>query len=285
MIGMTNSGNGSGISLRVRNGTLVNRPASASENTVYVVTETSIPRWTVQYSNPSSPSAGDVWIGIGWDRTSEFNIIRRNGVYIQIVSCAQYINSTWVSKDAYIYQNNAWRQFSDTYHPLIKTMTGETTFTTQIVPPQEPVFKLGNGDDAPTSGDFYGVYTQAAGVHIYSRVTSATYNPVKFYFTQPFSINGNVNTLRVVWNGEGSGNAESVDSRFGLISEIGGDWVISYREPSHSAFPRKTTDLDISAIAPGNYYFQATAKGYIYDGNRRPSSVWIEDVQFLNVTT
>lgn len=87
-------------------------PSLVFENDIAVITTDEITNWCIQAEEPTSPVEGTLWIvtrdgGYAW-----FNIGMPSApIIVHPATALQYIDSTWVSKDAYVYQNNDWMQF------------------------------------------------------------------------------------------------------------------------------------------------------------------------------
>ncbi len=89
-------------------------PDSALENTVSVVTSTEIGDVRFQKSKPSTATAGDVLFLT--DTTSNdisLSVSKRDALYVYPVSAHQWSGSSWIYKDAYVYQKKVWRKFRD----------------------------------------------------------------------------------------------------------------------------------------------------------------------------
>lgn len=79
-------------------------PATASENDIAIITDTSISSWTMSRTEPQG-TEGMVWISIGDSSQVAFNLLTENTIYVYPIRAYQYIDSTWVAKDAKSYQN------------------------------------------------------------------------------------------------------------------------------------------------------------------------------------
>ena len=88
------------------------QPENPKENTIWVNTETDISGWVLSQEEPVEPSGGLVWIGLGTASPASFNALKKGGLCCFLVSCKQYVGGAWVSKDAYLWKDGAWVQFS-----------------------------------------------------------------------------------------------------------------------------------------------------------------------------
>ena len=125
-IGRTNVGGGGGLNFSVKAyASESSLPASASENTIAVITETAITGWVADVKEPESPTDGIVWIKVGTESEVPFNALRRNVIAIYPVSVLQYTNGEFANMNAFIYQNGAWVQFSEIVTELYLYYSGE----------------------------------------------------------------------------------------------------------------------------------------------------------------
>lgn len=89
-------------------------PASASANSVAVITETPITSWILSATKPENASAGMVWIMFSVSGKVSFNALAKNAIMICPVSVYQYVSGAWVKKDSMIYQGG-WVEFGALY--------------------------------------------------------------------------------------------------------------------------------------------------------------------------
>lgn len=82
------------------------QPSSASENTIWVNTDTAISGWKFSSSEPENAIEGIVWIYTGSSSGVGFDIIENVKVYP--IYAKQYIDGVWVDKTAKIYQGGKW---------------------------------------------------------------------------------------------------------------------------------------------------------------------------------
>ena len=99
-------GGGASLNYKVVGGT--SQPASASENTIWVNTSTSITSHIFSATQPETPSEGMVWFKIGTTSAAPFNALKKNSVMVYVDGCSQYINGAWEAKNAQIYQTG-WK--------------------------------------------------------------------------------------------------------------------------------------------------------------------------------
>lgn len=84
------------------------QPSSASENTIWVNTSTTITSWVFSATQPSNPIEGMVWLKIGTSSNIEFNALKENGLQVYPLSAQQYVSGAWVDKNVKSYQSGAW---------------------------------------------------------------------------------------------------------------------------------------------------------------------------------
>lgn len=98
-------GGGAGLNFKVVGG--ATQPASATENTIWVNTDTAITSYVFSVTEPTG-IPGLVWITTGATGSVEFNAIKKNYIQIYPISAKQYISGAWVDKTAKSYQNGEW---------------------------------------------------------------------------------------------------------------------------------------------------------------------------------
>lgn len=86
------------------------KPASASENTIWINTNVKISEWTFSATEPEAPSAGMVWIITDTKSTTSFNALKKNNINLYPVAAKQYVNGAWVSKTIKSNQGDEWTE-------------------------------------------------------------------------------------------------------------------------------------------------------------------------------
>ena len=89
-------------------------PSSAAANAIGVITSTAIKGWVLSTVEPSSPTAGLVWIVLSAYGNVSFNALGENSIIMYPVHVRQYVSGKWVTKDARIYQSK-WVNFVGVY--------------------------------------------------------------------------------------------------------------------------------------------------------------------------
>lgn len=102
---MSGSGGGAGLNFKVVGNP---QPASASENTIWIDTDSEITSWIFSATEPDTPSEGMVWISTGTSSTVEFNALKKNCIMAYPMSSKQYVDGAWMDKTAKSHQDGAW---------------------------------------------------------------------------------------------------------------------------------------------------------------------------------
>lgn len=85
---------------------------TAVENTIAVVTNTAMTGWVLSADEPEQ-SSGFVWVQTGENSKAAFYADTGCCLKVSPKYVWQFENGMWLMKDAYIYQNGAWVQFSN----------------------------------------------------------------------------------------------------------------------------------------------------------------------------
>lgn len=107
-IGRTNTGGG--IKLFVVGGTT--QPTAVAENTIWLNTSTSIPKWSVQNDAPPSPSAGEVYITTRNLTSNVVTVSGPNPVKVYLGTAWQYVSGAWKQVAAKVYYSGSWHSLS-----------------------------------------------------------------------------------------------------------------------------------------------------------------------------
>lgn len=85
-------------------------PSNPKENTIWVNTDVTIPKWQFSIAEPNDPAEGMIWIKTSnyADPSVEMNALAENYIQIFPNSCVQYVNGAWVDKDPQTYRNGKW---------------------------------------------------------------------------------------------------------------------------------------------------------------------------------
>lgn len=83
-------------------------PASASENSIAILTTDEMSSWVMSPAEPESPAEGMVWMLTGASSAVGFNAITENALQIYPLSASQYRSGSWVNVNAKSFQNGSW---------------------------------------------------------------------------------------------------------------------------------------------------------------------------------
>lgn len=109
---MSGSGGGAGLNFKVVGNP---QPASASENTIWIDTDTEITSWIFSATEPDTPSEGMVWIATDKSSDMAFNALKKNAVMVYPLSAKQYVGGAWVDVEAKCYQNAEWMELKSDF--------------------------------------------------------------------------------------------------------------------------------------------------------------------------
>ena len=102
-------GGSAGLNFKVVGGTT--QPASPAENTIWVNTDTAITDWVFSSTQPAA-SDGRVWLRTSTASNVAFNALKKNGLWVYLSGCSQYIGGVWVDKAVLIYQSGMWKSLT-----------------------------------------------------------------------------------------------------------------------------------------------------------------------------
>lgn len=104
------TGSANAVNLNVVQTTAV-PTGTAEENTIAVVTDTTMAGWVLSGDAPEQ-STGFVWVQVGWNSSISFYADTGKCLKVSPRYVLQYESGAWTAKDAYIYQDGVWVQFS-----------------------------------------------------------------------------------------------------------------------------------------------------------------------------
>ena len=81
------------------------------ENTIGIITTTTMTSWVFSATEPTEPKTGMVWIAVGASSSVEFNALKNNTLQVYPLKAKQYEGGKRVDKVAYSYQNGEWVEF------------------------------------------------------------------------------------------------------------------------------------------------------------------------------
>lgn len=82
------------------------------ENTIGVITTTTMTSWVFSATEPKEPKVGMVWFKLGTSSAVEFNALKNNTLQVYPLTAKQYVGDTFVEITAMSYQVGEWGVWS-----------------------------------------------------------------------------------------------------------------------------------------------------------------------------
>ena len=79
------------------------------ENTIGVITTTTMTSWVFSATEPKEPEVGMVWISVGDASGFEFNALKGKTLQVYPLSAKQYYSNKWNDVTPWIYQGSEWK--------------------------------------------------------------------------------------------------------------------------------------------------------------------------------
>lgn len=86
--------------------------STPAENTIGVVTTTTISSWVFSTTEPTNPKVGMVWISTGATSSAAFNALKDNELQVYPLRAKQYISNAWSNITAQSYQGGKWAKWA-----------------------------------------------------------------------------------------------------------------------------------------------------------------------------
>ena len=153
--------------------------------------------------------------------------------------CMQYVSGAWTGKDAYVYLNGSWVQFSDLYHPIRSGV---------IMPMYSADYRsnLSRGTLEIT----------AEGPRIHADAASSSW--IEGYLEQPIWIDGEHQSMLVTMTGRGYMlNAGLVSDLTHAITSQSGNFVKYGSGGQATSRTNYQVTVDISDLYQGGWYYFA----------------------------
>lgn len=83
------------------------------ENTIGLITTTTMTSWVFSATEPTEPEVGMVWICIGGSSSIDFNAITHNELRVYPMSAMQYVSGVFTLVTAFSYRNGEWVDWWD----------------------------------------------------------------------------------------------------------------------------------------------------------------------------
>lgn len=228
------------------------QPASPSENTIWIDTDTPITSWIFSATEPETPSEGMIWISTGTASTVALNALKKNGVMVYPMTAKQYISSAWIDKAAKSHQNGAWIEWI-TYF-----------------------YKDGNTFDDITGGYAYGSKTtfEADSIKIYidtqnQESFACTNNKVDLSGISTLNVKGQINVVNQ-YNEHTKVYLYATENKITSVTDDtgGGATIIKECKATSASEPGISEEivlsLDVSSITGSKYIFIAVKNPYKY---------------------
>lgn len=90
-------------------------PAASEVNTIAVISDTAVTGYQFQRDMPEEAAEGLVWFCTDGESAVSFNALTENGIRVYPVYARQYAGGSWVSREAWIWQNEAWNRWPAWY--------------------------------------------------------------------------------------------------------------------------------------------------------------------------
>ena len=231
MTGRTNSGGG-GLNLRIVDGNT--QPTNPVENLIWINTETRIPNWYWQASEPSQKETGTLWIGASSVASNVLSLLRHNVLEAGIGTIRQWNGSSWVVVGGKVYYNGAWHNFQTfVYDGSIGN--AENNFNHNVG--GYPWSRTGLASISPAADSFTCNFSGGTGG------SGLCQSNKKIDFT-------NVSKVKITYTTTASGRSITHQAR--VFSTSGGGGVVASVDASGSS-AKKTVELNTSSLS-GEYY-------------------------------
>ena len=110
---VTGTASNAEFNFNIVNGT--SQPSSPTTNTIWINTSTAIGEWMIAKTAPSARrdgsalQTGDIWFVLDdFSRSVSLHLLKSNRTYVNIHTAHQWNGSSWVTKEASIYQSSKW---------------------------------------------------------------------------------------------------------------------------------------------------------------------------------
>lgn len=89
------------------------------ENTIGVITTTTMTSWIFSATEPTEPEVGMVWISVGTSSPVEFNALKSKTLQVYPLEAKQYVGGKFEVVTSMIYQNGEWISIEKTLFPPV----------------------------------------------------------------------------------------------------------------------------------------------------------------------
>lgn len=254
-------GAGGGLNFKVVGGTT---QPTGKENLIWVKTSATITGYMFSGAKPTSAASGTVLIQTAATSNAAFNALKKNTLMVYPDSVSQYVNGAWEKRDAWIYQNNAWKQISWSWLYVIQNGV-------IVTPPGFSTFGYTGNTTLPTitAGDGY---QQIASTTNSNAVTTDS----AIDLTNVTTVYAGINLVKVTqsttakWKGISLAvlNAVGVANHSALTNAI-------IEQQLTTTIGEQTLSVDVSALT-GSYYIGLTASSNGTNGSTiQAKNIWL----------
>lgn len=254
-------GTGGGLNFKVVGGTT---QPTGKENLIWVKTSATITGYMFSGAKPTSAASGTVLIQTAATSNAAFNALKKNTLMVYPDSVSQYVNGAWEKRDAWIYQNNAWKQISWSWLYVIQNGV-------IVTPPGFSTFGYTGNTTLPTitAGDGY---QQIASTTNSNAVTTDS----AIDLTNVTTVYAGINLVKVTqsttakWKGISLAvlNAVGVANHSALTNAI-------IEQQLTTTIGEQTLSVDVSALT-GSYYIGLTASSNGTNGSTiQAKNIWL----------
>ena len=107
MIFNMTGGGGAGLNFKIVG--ITSQPTNPTENMIWVNTDTTINGYFFGSTEPENPTDGMMWFVTGSSSPAAFNVLKKNGLMVYLLSANQYGSGEWKRVPANVWQNNEWK--------------------------------------------------------------------------------------------------------------------------------------------------------------------------------
>ena len=254
-------GAGGGLNFKVVGGTT---QPTGKENLIWVKTSTTITGYMFAGTKPASATNGTVLIQTAATSAAAFNALKKNTLMVYPDSVSQYVNGAWEKRDAWIYQNSAWKQISWSWLYVIQNGV-------IVTPPGFSTFGYTGNTTLPTITAGEG-YQQIASTTNSNAVTTNS----AIDLTNVTTVYAGINLVKVTqsttakWKGISLAvlNAVGVANHSALTNAI-------IEQQLTTTIGEQTLSVDVSALT-GSYYIGLTASSNGTSGSTiQAKNIWL----------
>lgn len=96
------------------------QPQTASENTIWVDTDTPVTCWEFSITEPATAAEGMVWFQLDASSAAPINALKKNAIRLCPILAKQYIGGAWAEKNAQCWQGGEWVEIKSPKFWIVK---------------------------------------------------------------------------------------------------------------------------------------------------------------------